>query len=93
METVDRHLLRLPAGLGDRHLSVCPTSIHSRVAPVKSRSHTSGWSGSDSPLPKAASSPPQTACSVRLQAQRASRTIMRSSVSLWCRASVSAWPA
>ena len=72
-----------------------PTSIHTRLRPVKSVSEASGSSGSDSPAPKArVPSPLHRSLSwCAWMAKAASRTIMRSSVSLGWRASVRAWSA
>jgi len=66
-----------------------------RARPVKSRSQASGSSGSDRPAPKlSVPSPLHTSCNwCACRARPARRTIMRSSVSLGWRASVSAWSA
>jgi hypothetical protein len=89
--TASAWLQALDSGLS----SGWPTSIHSRLRPVKSISEASGSSGSDRPAPKArVPSPPQVSFnSCACSAIATSRTIMRSSVSLGWRARVSAWSA
>ena len=62
----------LPQALVSGLSSGWPTSIHTRVRPVKSRSETSGSSGLDRPAPKASvPSPPQHVLQlVRVERQR-----------------------